>query len=107
MYNNEEDGLALEAAPTPDIAPHIAKYRAALTDVAMTDAQKDEFLLTLWDILSNLVRLGHDVSGFDLCGQLERGFNEFATRDSAALDSMQTTRMEQTREEEEERNANT
>lgn len=54
MYKNEENGLASEAAPSPEIAPDIAKYRAALADVAMTDEQKDEFLLTLWEILSNV-----------------------------------------------------
>jgi hypothetical protein len=106
MYKNEENGLAFEAAPSPEIAPHIAKYRAALADVAMTNEKKDEFLLTLWEILSNMVRLGFDVSGFDLCGQLERGFNEFAAPDSAALDSMQTQSMEHARKEKEERNAN-
>ena len=98
MYKNEENGLSMEAPPSPEIAPDFAKYKAALADMDMTDEQQEEFLRTLWEILSNMVRLGFDVNGFDLCGQLQAGFNELAATDSEALDSMQANDMEQNSE---------
>lgn len=94
MYKNEENGLSMEATPSPEIAPHLAKYKAELAGLDMTEEQQEEFLRTLWDILSNLVRLGFDVSGFDLCGQLQAGFNELAAADSEPLDSATPHNME-------------
>lgn len=106
MLNREEIGLSKEAPSSPEIAQNLARYKAELTDLDMTDEQQEEFLRTLWDILSTMVRLGFDVSGFDLCGQLQHGFNDLAAPDSHAVDSMQAIGMEQTSEQKEARDGN-
>lgn len=106
MLNREEIGLSKEAPPSPEITQHLARYKAELTDLDMTDEQHEEFLRTLWDILSTMVRLGFNVSGFDLCGQLQDGFNDLAAPDSRAVDSMQAIGMEQTSEQKEAHDGN-
>lgn len=106
MLNKEQIGLSKEATPSPEIAANFARYKAELADLDMSEEQQEEFLRTLWDILSTMVRLGFDVSGFDLCGQLQDGFNELAAPDSRDVDSMQAISMEHTSEQKEARDGN-
>ncbi len=49
-------------AGTPHIQPFEAdRYIGYVNDFEMTDAQKVEFLRTLWDIMATFVRLGFGV----------------------------------------------
>ena len=106
MLNDDKDGLSPEAPSSADATPDLAKYKEELAHLNMTEEQQEEFLRTLWDILSNLVHLKIDVASFDLCGQLLEGFNELAAPDSEAVDSVQTTSTEHLSEKKEKRDDN-
>jgi hypothetical protein len=56
---------ALPAAPRDEGERLLARYGDQLEDDNMTDAQKQEFLLALWQILRAFVDLGFSVRGGD------------------------------------------
>ncbi len=62
MSNKEPSNLDPAPLHTPGALPFNAdKYLEHVEDCEMTQAQKLEFLHTLWDIMSTFVRLGFGV----------------------------------------------
>lgn len=64
-----------------------ADYLADLSDLDLTESQKIELLTTLHDILSHFVRLGFDLDGVDVCGQL---FGDFHAAASGGADGVES-----------------
>ena len=60
MTTNEPS--APKTTPNTGVLPFEAdRYREFVEDCELTDAQKDAFLRTLWDIMATFVRWGFDV----------------------------------------------
>lgn len=61
MSTKEPSSLEPKAAQAAGVLPFEAeKYLAYVDDFEMAEAQKVEFLRTLWDIMATFVRMGFD-----------------------------------------------
>ena len=70
------------------ITVDVEKYQHFLDGSDMTDAQKEEYLQTLWSIIMNFVELGFGVHPLqEVCGQIAENGGESADPDSDALKS--------------------
>lgn len=73
----------------PDLK--IADYADDMADLDITEAQKAEFLETLWDILLQIAHMGFH---YDVCGQILEEFNQATDEGASALESDRTTNKE-------------
>ena len=78
-------GHKFGASAKPLITVDVEKYQSYLDGTDMTEAQKAEFLQTLWSIIVNFVELGFGVHPLqEVCGQnAENGENADDDTDDA------------------------
>jgi len=63
-------GTSFTAAAKPIISVDVEKYQAYLDGSGLSDAQKEEFLQSLWTIIVSFVELGFGVHPLqEVCGQ--------------------------------------
>ena len=63
-------GSSFTAAAKPIISVDVEKYQAYLDGSGLSDAQKEEFLQSLWTIIVSFVELGFGVHPLqEVCGQ--------------------------------------
>ena len=58
--------------PRPALEPDPERYRAALAEFDLTEAQETELLQTLWSIMRTFVEMGFSA---DVCGHVFGTFN--------------------------------
>lgn len=66
------EGLSVEfdASAKPYITVDVERYQAYLDETDMTDAQKEEFLQSMWQIIIGFVELGFGVHPLqEVCGK--------------------------------------
>jgi len=72
-FNTTERGDAFEnvhAPPKPTLTVDVEKYQSFLDGADMTEAQKEEFLQSLWSIIVSFVDLGFGVHPLqEVCGE--------------------------------------
>ncbi len=88
--NNESslDGLKIdfEKSSKPVLTVDVEKYQGYLDETNMTDAQKQEFLQNLWQIIVSFVELGFGVHPLqEVCGKDAGTFTQNA---SGAFDAV-------------------
>jgi hypothetical protein len=71
--NDYREDAEFNGGPRPALEPDPARYRAALAEFDLTEAQETELLQTLWSIMHTFVEMGFTV---DVCGQLFGEFND-------------------------------
>lgn len=73
------DQFSSSARPT--LSVDVALYRSYLEDSGLSEAQKEEFLRTLWGIVVSFVELGFEVHPLqEACGQKELANREHALK---------------------------
>lgn len=88
--NDEGQGFRfmLNAAAKPSLGIDTAKYQAYLDDPSLSEAQKEEIVLTLWSIIVAFVDLGfgvhplQEVLGQEACGKLGATLDAQGNKDS-------------------------
>lgn len=66
----------------PEVTVNFANYREFLKDIDMTEAEKEEFLQALWDIVSSFVELGFGTHPLQEAGGQNDEISGFATKDT-------------------------
>ncbi len=83
MSDDTELGLHLDAIPGKSLQIDTAKYQKYLDDPSLSDAQKEEIITALWQIIICFVDLGFGVSPHQqACGQLNEAVDLKAKKDS-------------------------
>lgn len=69
----------------------IAEYADDMADLDISEAQKTEFLETLWAVLVQIAHMGFH---YDVCGQMLEEFNQVTDEGASALKSDRSTNKE-------------
>lgn len=80
-HENDTSNIGEEVRRPASLQLDPAKYRAEVDDFDITEAQKQELLLTLWSIMRSFVELGFSV---DVCGALSAGLAPIPNDDAAS-----------------------
>ena len=78
----------------PEVAVKFANYRELLEDMDMTEAQKEEFLQALWDIVTGFVELGFGTHPTQEAGGQDIEMRTFSTK--AAFNALSSDDQENT-----------
>lgn len=88
----EELGLIMDAAPKRSLGIDVAKYQAYLDDEDLSDAQKEQIVLAVFQIMSAFVQLGYGVHPLqEVCGQVEGKVDRSKRADSNDSTTSQKT----------------
>ncbi len=86
-------GGSFAAAARPVIGLDVEKYQAYLDNSGMSDAQKEEFLQSLWTIIVSFVELGFGVHPLqEVCGQNLETVTSSESPESGNVESKQSER---------------
>lgn len=76
-------GMALERDTKKTLKIDVSRYQEWLDDPALSEAQKEEILGSLWSIITCFIDLGFGVSPLEeACGQLGQGLDLKGDTDS-------------------------
>lgn len=84
------EGLSVEfdASAKPYLTVDVERYQAYLDGTEMTNAQKEEFLQSMWQIIVSFVELGFDVHPLqEVCGKEGQNTTQSAV---GAFDAVQS-----------------
>lgn len=65
------------------------RYRSAVTDLDLTDDQRDQLLSTLWSIMQNMVELGYSIADSKICESILGPFIEATNSPAGTVESSQ------------------
>ncbi|WP_299724856.1 hypothetical protein [uncultured Tateyamaria sp.] len=83
---------ALEKAPMKSVGIDVEKYQAYLDDPDLSDEEREQLVLLIWQIMMAFVDLGFGVHPVQqACGQVPESVDETGNRDSSMLSSSSTT----------------
>lgn len=83
--------METELLPGPRSSVDLARYRADLTELRLSEEQERELLETLWSIMSSFVEMGFSV---DVWGLLFEEFNDASATDSDRVRLLSSPSME-------------
>lgn len=83
--------METELLPGPRSSVDLARYRADLVELRLSDEQERDLLETLWSIMSSFVEMGFSV---DICGLLFEEFNDASVADSGRVRLLSSPSME-------------
>jgi len=78
----------------PEVTVNFANYREFLAEMDMTEAQKEEFLQALWDIVTGFVELGFGTHPVQEAGEQSIDLRTFSTKadfNTLSSDDQQST----------------